>query len=306
MITSTSGHSKDHGQSQTGALACVLGREKGFKDPGLYGLFHSVAVVGDTESAETSRSAATCPVAVLVSDEDVLRGDAQCAAVGHGVPRIDTKVDQYLVQVARVRLDGTLLVRQFKANLHILAEEAGHHLAQFVQVFVEIMGLRLHPLATAEHEQLEGQVRRAQYGLANLLQIFANRRLLHVAQEHIHVEENDTQLVVEVMGNATCQLPHGLHFLRLQQLFFQLFAFGYVAYDPGEAATAILDELADGQVRGELRTILSPTGHLSADANDLSPARALVAFEVTAMLLVVRGRHQQRDILADDLVGTVA
>lgn len=46
--------------------------------------------------------------------------------------------------------------------------------------------------------------------------------------------------------------------------------------------------------------------HLPADANDLSHARGLIATHVPVVQVPVGGRHQQREVAADGLVGRVA
>ncbi len=94
--------------------------------------------------------------------------------------------------------------------------------------------------------------------------------------------------------------------LARPQRFLGLLALRQVVDDPGEEAAAVESHLADREVEGEDRAVLSPAGHLASEPDDAGLSRLQIPLQIAVVLLGVRRRHQHVDVATDDLVGPVA
>ena len=73
----------------------------------------------------------------------------------------------------------------------------------------------------------------------------------------------------------------------------------------GEIPAAFGFEFADRQMQRESRTILAPPTHFSTDADDLFDAGPGVVGDVAIVLGAVGLRHEDLDVLPDELRGAV-
>ena len=79
----------------------------------------------------------------------------------------------------------------------------------------------------AEGQQLAGQHRGSFPGVVNLLHIRVHRIVLADLRQHkLRHPVDHREQVVEVVCNATGELPHTLHLMRLTKLAFELQALG--------------------------------------------------------------------------------
>jgi len=76
--------------------------------------------------------------------------------------------------------------------------------------------------------------------------------------------------------------------------------------DAHENAPVSQPGLGHGQVQGECRAVFSQPHHFAADADDLLLPRGQVARQIPIVLFPVGRRHEQGDVLADQLLGRIA
>ena len=172
--------------------------------------------------SSTCRPRADTGVAAVV-DVAVGGGDAQRAALGHGVAGVDGQVDQHLLQLARVGEHRPQLRAQVDVQPDVLAEGAQQQLLDLADDGVEVQHPRLHDLAPAEREQLVGQFGGPLAGPQDLGDVLAGLRPLAggvvlgglgdlLGQER-RVVEHDGEQVVEVVRHPAGELAEALQAL---------------------------------------------------------------------------------------------
>jgi hypothetical protein len=93
---------------------------------------------------------------------------------------------------------------------------------------VDVDNLGLKHLAAAEGKKLVGEVCCTLAGLEDVLDFGAEGVIDgHLVEQQGAVTVDDGEEVVEVMGNASCQLADGFHFLGLAELVHGLFMFQF-------------------------------------------------------------------------------
>ena len=100
---------------------------------------------------------------------------------------------------------------------------------------------------------------------------------------------------------------HRRHFTEARQrrlfaeLGFDATSLGQIVQDARELGFAIEHHLANRQVQRERRAVLSASGDLASDADDLLDVGGLISREIMVVLLVIRRRHEDVDVAPDDL-----
>ena len=156
-------------------------------------------------------------------DHHVARFDHQLAAARHGVGRVYRQVQQYLLYLARVRLDASERFAGAEGELDVFVDQP-------LQQFVHIGDQRIHVedggfkrLAPAERQHLARQRRRTVGGLADLLPAAMQGILFRQAVDNqLGVALDDREKVIEVVGDTAGQAPESFHLLRLAKLLLQL------------------------------------------------------------------------------------
>ncbi len=165
------------------------------------------------------------------------------------------------------------------------AQQADH----LIQRDAHVDQSRFDDLLPAERQELPGQRGRELAGAANLGEIFTNRVVVRQQVEpDLGMAENGRQQIVEIVGDPAGQLPDGLHFLGLRQLFLELDPLGLVAHRDHDSVDGRLVQQTDrhrfdpartavGSGNADTRQIgLAGTGQpLGQKAGDLAPARGL-------------------------------
>ena len=151
-------------------------------------------------------------------DQFVARRHRQIATARHRVARVDREVEQDLLHLARIHAHRQQIVGQLREHLDVLADQPLEHPAHLQDHAVHARDPGQHHLFTTICQQLRGQAGRALARRANLVQVRAHRTVAgHAQQEQFRVALDRHQQIVEVVGDATCQPPHGLHLLRLAE-----------------------------------------------------------------------------------------
>ena len=156
---------------------------------------------------------------VLVVELDVARFDRELAAVRHRVSRIHRKIHESLLDLAGVGFDVPELARGERRQLDVGAEESTQQSLGASHEVVQVQHLRFENLLPTEREKLLRQFRRPFSRLHDLLDIGTERIFrLEVGADHLRVTQDHGEQVVEVVRDAAGEPPHGLHFLRLEEL----------------------------------------------------------------------------------------
>ncbi len=79
-----------------------------------------------------------------------------------------------------------------------------------------------------------------------------------------------------------------------------------VAYEPCEEPPILEPHLADREIERHARPVLADADDLATSADDLGAAGLLVALQMAVVRAAIRLRHQELDVLAQDLRGRIA
>lgn len=112
----------DGGEAEAGAVTLGLGGEEGLEDAVDRGLVHAGAGVRHAQPHVPARLQAGPAGGVGGVHVDVGRVDPELAAAWHRVPGVDGQVDQNLLDLARVRLDGPQILAGDDVEVDVLAE----------------------------------------------------------------------------------------------------------------------------------------------------------------------------------------
>ena len=143
---------------------------------------------------------------------DVRSGNNQLPSRRHGVPRIDAEIHQDLLDLARIRADRPQVFLRFRGEVDVFSDQPPKHLPQVLHHFVDAKQFRLQDLPPAVGEELLREGRRTFARLVDLLDLPPHGiPAVDAGQEEFAVSRDHRQEVVEVVGDAPGQFPHGLH-----------------------------------------------------------------------------------------------
>src|SRR5208282_2171559 len=236
----------DGGEAKTGAFAQLFGGEEGLKDAGDGGFIHAATGVADGEENVFSGRHAL----MLIGESGVeflgASLENKLAAPGHSVARVDRQVDDDLVELGGIGFDDRGGGFGDDENFDIVTHQRAEKFADVAQAFVEIEQTRLNGGRAAEGEELASE-RRSAFGrfldVVNIMRGFSGG--IDAVVEKFGAGVNDSEDVIEIVGNATGQASNGFHFLRLMKLAFGFFQGGDVAGD-GRGS----DDVAFGVAQG--------------------------------------------------------
>ena len=163
---------------------------------------------------------------------DILGGQQQLAALGHGVAGVDAQVHQHLLELRGIALHGPERVVQPRFD----ADRAGEGLAEQVGYFLHDRA-HVEGNALALHAPGEGQHLAHQVGTAFSAALDHAKRprplfgIERVLREHAHAQQNGHEQVVQVVRHAADQAPDTLHALRAEELLLELTTLRYVGTD---------------------------------------------------------------------------
>src|SRR5450759_2898843 len=165
----------------------------------------------------------------------------------HGITCVHREVEQDLCDLRLVHQDVPRRQLVVTDDLHggrqgLLQQYQGR-----VEPVSDFRGYRQDHGAAAEGQQSFRERSRLTGGGFNSVQVLQQRvRCWQVAPDDGDVAQDAGQQVVEIMGDATCQLADGLHLLRLSELSFRLLALGDVGEGPHTTNDLITDSLGLG------------------------------------------------------------
>ena len=116
------------GQAKPGALPQFLGGEERLEDPGPRLISHPDAGVAHRQQREPTRHGRPVGSRIELPQLDRRGLQGQLAALRHGIPGVDRKVHDDLLELAGVDLDCGRRLAQHRNQLHVLADQALEHL----------------------------------------------------------------------------------------------------------------------------------------------------------------------------------
>ena len=155
--------------------------------------------------------------------------EAEHAAVGHGVARVDRKVEHCDLELGRVghHRHHRLVERE------LLVDPRSKHVAQqrphALDQRCDQRRAHLEPLDPAEREQLSGQPRAALGGGERIFGIALELRVVGALGDDVEPADDDRQQIVEVVRDAAGELAQRLHLLALAELLLRGLEVGDVA-----------------------------------------------------------------------------
>ena len=217
-------HAIDHAEAEAGALADFLGGEEGLERAlGDLGR-HAEPGVGDGQLDIVS----VWNVGIGL-DPHRAAGEAQHAAVGHGVAGVDREVEHRDLELGRVGHHRHHRVVEVEALLDPRAEHVAQQRPHVLDQRRDVRRPDLEPLHPAEREQLAGQPGTALGGGEGIVGIALELGVRRALGDDVEPADDDRQQIVEVVRDAAGQLPQRLHLLALAKLLLRGLQLGDVA-----------------------------------------------------------------------------
>src|SRR5262249_22144986 len=192
----------------------------------------------------------------IESDIRGLNGDP--SAHRHGIAGVDHQIHDRLFNVTRVGLDVTGIAPEIQLQFDILADETLQHLLGLTHDVVHRYHARLDDLSAAECQKLIRQRAGTLRGAMNLLGAVAQRvDGREIIENHTRVALDDGQHVVEVVRYAARKPPHGVHFLGLKQLFFELLSLADVVDESNGAQITLGVDVTQAHFDGKLAAVFA-------------------------------------------------
>ncbi len=212
-------------QAQPGPLARRLRREEGIEDAFHRRRVDAVAVIGDGHAHRAL---------LAFADRPGLNDDAP--VVVDRVPGVDGQIHEHLLELAAVEANRRHVLAEAADDRDPLFDQAPEHRHHCAHDLVQVEQLQLERLLAAEHEQLSRQGARALRGVHDLLERLVEPTGL--AATHLGdrcVAGNHREQIVEVVGNARCEMPDGLEPLRVRKLLPRALVFRHVEREADRA-----------------------------------------------------------------------
>src|SRR5579871_381558 len=138
------------GQAQTSSVTQRLCRKEWFEDTRYSCSSHAAAGVGDRQHNVFARGNFTMLPGVNFIENDIRSANRQRAALRHGVMRVDRQVHHNLFDLSRIDKGCPQLRLGIDCDHHILPDESLQQIAHPRDHTVEVDGLGLADLLTAE------------------------------------------------------------------------------------------------------------------------------------------------------------
>ena len=122
------------------------------------------------------------------------------------------------------------------------------------------------------------------------------------AADDLHRPANAGQRILHFVRHHGGHLAEPRQRRLLAQLRLELHARREVVQNPRKLRLPVDHHFTDGQVDWKRRPVLSASGHFAADADDALLAGREIPAHVLVVLVMVRLRHQDVDVAADDVL----
>ena len=216
------GETIDHRQTQAGALSDRLGGEERVEGLGQGLGRHAGAVVRDAHHHVLAGSDIGVHGRVTRVELTRRRLHADHAAARHRVARVDGQVEQGVLDLVAVGLDGRQSGLQQQFELDVLADAAPEHVLHLGDQAVDLERLQVQGLLARERQQpLDercGALRRGRGHRDVAGQVGGVPARGDPAVHQLQAGRDGRQQVVEVVRDPARELADRLHLLRLAQL----------------------------------------------------------------------------------------
>src|SRR3990170_4098504 len=141
----------------------------------------------------------------------VSRREDELPAPGHGVARVQGKVDDHLLELPRIDAHARKVRLELGHELDVLPDYPPQHGLHLANDVVQVEGPRLEHLPAAESEELTRQLPRTRGGPSDLADIAASRvPEVTASEQDVGVPRDNRHEVVEVVSDAGGESAHRL------------------------------------------------------------------------------------------------
>src|ERR1700733_2512790 len=304
-----------HCEAQACSFVLRLGREKRLIDPLQDIRRNAGTCVGHRDHHILPRRQILILANILVVEGGVAGLGSQPAFTVHRVAGVDRKVQNRILELIRIDEAIPETASDHRLDLDLPAERATKHL---IHAFDQTPGVhhpRFQRLAPCESEQLRGKFRSARNAGQRALDPHLGPGIAgDVLAEQLQVSADHLQQIVEVVGDAACELANRLQLLRTDhrrlcrmESGFSRTAFGDVPRHLGEADefAFFIPDRVDYDVRPEGSAV--PSEPLAFVFPASFPGRGLQAYPIALTRDLARARQWLRDrARGSERVGLVA
>jgi len=234
----------DGGEAEAGAFAGVLGGEERFPDPGKDVGRNAGAGVFDLKEEEVAGATTGNFVCGFGREDGVFAAQRESAAVGHGVAGVDGEVEEDLVDLGGVGLDGPEVGGDVVVEGDRFREGFLNERGDVAEEVFDLDDAVAAVGAVGEAEDLAdegGAAFGAFFEGGDEADVVGIRR---VVTQHGSGEEHGREDVVEVVGDAGGEHAEAFEALGAEELFLDAAFFGDVGGDD-EAALDVADAVAE-------------------------------------------------------------
>ena len=208
-----------------------LGREERLEYPLDVLRRHSPARVRNRDHREFPRMDPRMQGCLLLVHPAAFGPHADDSAARHRVARVDGKIEQDLLELRHVTLDGSRIPRQIEAELDVPGEGLVDQLRDSLE---EVAHGHVGPLALDtlhEGQQLADDARAPVGRVFYQAQVLAGRGTGHVELQQLDAQEHGREDVVQVVRNPARQHAYALEPLRAHELRLEPLALRHVLLD---------------------------------------------------------------------------
>ena len=176
-------------------------------------------------------------------DLDQVDGQHDLSAVRHGIAGVDAEIEDDLVDHSRIGLDRGQVGGRPELDGHRFPEQSPDHRQESGDVRLQVHRVQIGHLPPAEGQQLPRNRCRPTGFLLQLEQIRLHlRREPGLLAQEAQMHHESRQHVVEIVGHAAGQSPHGLDLLELPHLQLESLVLRHVTQEAAQSASG------DGQM----------------------------------------------------------
>ena len=221
-----------HAEPEAGALADLLGGEEGIEHPLDEGGGDAGAGVAHGDHHIIARRDLAVHAGVVFVEIDVAGLERELAAIGHGIARVEGKIENRRRELVRVDQRRPGVLGQQRRDLDVFAERRVQQFGGLQHQRIDVDFARLQRLLAGKGQQMLGQIGAAFGGLVD--QPGDGDEFGLVGDGFVQDADgagDHGQDVVEVVRDAAGQLADRVHLLDMPQLGFRRLLLRQVAAD---------------------------------------------------------------------------
>src|SRR3984893_6159579 len=206
----------DHGETQSLALAQLLGGKKWFGGSPERRLIHTAARVcySDTDVLTCVKTPDAAGLHIFEAD-----GNLEAPSVRHRIACVQRDIQKREFKLVGVRADWRKAALEFHGNFDCGSERTSQHIGHASDEVGDIHGLPLEFRALREGKQPLGEGSAPIDGVDGASKPRLNIDVIGQApRENFEVSRNDQQQIIEIMRDAAGELAHAFELLHLLHL----------------------------------------------------------------------------------------